>query len=190
MGDKATENDAVHFAVWRFVKATHNGNLEELLDHPIYTWHLDFQDHYVPAMGKYQIKELSDAPMKLIEDTLGWLVHKRILNRIPRATGVTAAGQKIFFGLDYGPRHRFTTLWVPTILPKSPEIIDNWPDRQEPLTPFEQVVDAAESMFEAEYVMNQIEGIALDREQFDSMMEPVKTGDISLKEAVAQIMTR
>jgi hypothetical protein len=190
MGNNLTENDAIHFAVWGFIKATHTGAFEEFLDHPIYTSHLDFQNHYVPAMAKYQIKELSGASRESIKETLFWLVHKKILERIPRATGVTAAGQKIFVGCDYGPRASFTTLWVPTILPKSPRIMDNWPDRQKPLTPFERVVDAAEDMLEAELVMNQIEGIALDRQQFNSMMEPVETGDLSLKEAVAQIMTR
>jgi hypothetical protein len=180
-----------HLAVWRFVEAVHEGNLKEIVNHPIYTSHVDFSFHYVPALALHQVQNMSRDGLKFIENTLDNFVDEGLLKLNPRAIGVTETGEKLWWdGQQNHPHPEFTKLWVPSLLPQSSDVINDWPDRDEPFSPFSQVYDAAESQSEAELVMTQIEGMVVDRERFDDIMQPVKRGDISLREAVAQALTQ
>jgi hypothetical protein len=185
---KHTVRDAVHVAVWRFVSAMHEGGLEELLGEPIFTSHATVPDHYVPALAKYQVKQLSGESERVITDTLATLVDEEVLIREPRAYGVTAAGESIrWHGQPDHSHPEFTTLWVPTLLPQSSDVVEDWPDREVYADPFSQVAAAAESQEEALIMWNAIEGMSFGGlEEFKAMMEPVNSGEQTLREAVAE----
>jgi hypothetical protein len=180
-----------HLAVWKFVEAIHEGNLNKIVDHPIYTSHVDFSSHYVPALALHQVQNMSRDGDIFIEDTLGNFVDEGLLKLNPRAIGVTETGEKIWWDGQQNHSHpEFTKLWVPALLPQVSDVIGDWPERDEALSPFSQVYHAAESRMEAELVMTQIEGMVVDGERFDEIIQPVKRGDISLRVAVTQALTQ
>jgi hypothetical protein len=180
-----------HLAVWKFVEAIHEGNLKKIVNHPIYTSHVDYSSHYVPALALHQIQNMSDDGDLFVAKTLENFVDEGLLKLIPRAIGVTETGEKIWWDGEQNHSHpEFSKLWVPALLPQSSDVIDGWPDRDEPFSPFTQVYDASESRYEAELVMNQLEGILIDRERFDEIIQPVKRGEMNLREAVANVINQ
>jgi len=174
----------VHIAVWRFFRAAYTGKLENLLDHPIYT--NNGSTRYVPAFTVDQIEKLSGESERVVTDTLATLVYEEVLVRKNKPTGYTAAGEPLrWYNRHHYSHPHFETLWVPALLPQSPEIIEDWPLRKRyESDPFSRVVDVAVSNSEALEIMDEINQMQISREEFDAIMRSVNEDGISLRAAV------
>jgi hypothetical protein len=176
-----TKRDCVHIAVWQFFFAVHNGQLENLLNNPMYT-HFENRVHLVPAMSIHQIQQLSGQSERVVSGTLETLTYEHVLWGIHRWVAWTKDQE--YIGLSFDER----SLFVPVLLPESPQIINTWPKNTLFHGPYaEDIKDAAETREEAREVWVQIVEMGLvDSTSIRKIIESVEFGDLSLKEAVEQ----
>jgi len=186
---KHTVRDSVHMAVWDFVRAIHNQTLDDLVEQPIY--HRGYEnDHYHPAFAKFQIQELSGQSERVITDTLATLVDEQVLKRHPRAAGYTAEKDMMRWRGHWANRADhpgFSVLWVPTLLPQSPEVRESWPKQntQRP-TPLTMIAKAADNLAHSRRVEKQVRSMGLSRQELDEVIQSVNEDGISFDEALAQ----
>jgi hypothetical protein len=186
---KHTVRDAVHMAVWDFVRAIHDGTLDDLVEQPIYhRGHGD--DRYHPAFAKYQIQKLSGESERVITDTLATLVDEGVLERQPRTSGYTAEKEVIRWRGMWANRKNnpgFSVLWIPTLLPQSPEVTESWPKQDERRPgPITMIAKAADNLPQAERVEKQVISMGLTRQEIHEVVQSVNQDGLSFDEALAQ----
>jgi len=185
----STKRDKAHVAVWQFIMAVHNEEIESLFNTPLYT-HFENRVHLVPAMSIHQIQQLSGQSERVVSGTLETLTYEHVLWKINRMTAWTKDLEEVGLSFDEGnPHPDFEFLYVPVHLPTSPQIVNTWPKYTLGSGPFrDQIMEAAETHEEAREMWEQIVEMGLidDFYGFRKIMNSVNVDGLSLREAVTQ----